>query len=225
MLKGGVPIITSPIVKEGYLYIFTLIVISIIAGLCLNPYWSIIPGVLALFVTFFFRNPRRILPYDGTLILSPADGKVTGIEEIFEDQFLNSAAMKVTIFLSVFDVHVNRSPFEGKITYQQYICGRFKPAYNKSAPFQNERHTIGLEADGVKILVTQIAGILARRIISWVALGDQLEQGQRYGMIKFGSCTEIIVPVDVAILVKMGERVKGGKTIIGKICQAPQDAI
>lgn len=216
--KRGVLIITAPIVREGYLYIFILLIITLLLGITMNPYWSIIPGVLTLFVTFFFRNPKRIVPNDSTLILSPADGKIVGIEEIFEDQFLNSAAIKVTIFLSVFDVHVNRSPAEGKITLQQYTCGHFKPAYKKSAPFQNERHTIGLEVGTVKILVTQIAGIIARRIVSWVALGDQLEQGQRYGMIKFGSCTEIIVPIHVDILVTAGEHVKGGKTIIGKIC-------
>jgi len=211
--------ITTAIVKEGYLYIFIFFAITLILGITISPYWSIIPGVLTLFITYFFRNPKRIVPNDPTLILSPADGKVISVEEIFEDQFFHSVAIKITIFLSVFDVHINRSPAEGKIIFQQYICGRFKPAYKKSASFQNERHTIGLETSTIKILVTQIAGILARRIISWVALGDQLEQGQRYGMIKFGSCTEIIVPINVDILVIAGEHVKGGKTIIGKIDQ------
>lgn len=156
---------------------------TLVLGIAINPYWSIIPGFLTLFVTFFFRNPKRIIPNDPTLILSPADGK---------------------------------------ITFQQYTYGWFKPAYKKSAPFQNERHTIGLEAGAIKILVTQIAGIIARRIISWVALGDQLEQGQRYGMIKFGSCTEITVPINVDILITAGEHVKGGTTILGKICQPPK---
>ena len=203
--------------KEGYFYIFILITITFVLGIAFTPYWSIFPGVLTIFVIFFFRNPNRIVPNDPALILSPADGKVISVEEIFEDQFFHDAAIKITIFLSIFDVHVNRSPVAGKITLQQYTCGRFKPAYKKSAPFQNERHTIGLETGTIKILVTQIAGILARRIISWVALGAQLQQGQRYGMIKFGSCTEIIVPANVDILVTAGEHVTGGKTIIGKL--------
>ena len=190
--------------------------ITLFLGIAVSPYWSIIPGVVTLFVIFFFRNPKRIIANDPTLILSPADGKIISIEEIYEDHFFNDVAIKITIFLSIFDVHVNRSPVEGKITFQQYTCGRFKPAYKKSAPFQNERHTIRLEAGEFKVLVTQIAGIIARRIVSWVALGAELQQGQRYGMIKFGSCTEIIVPVHVDILVAPGEHVVGGKTIIGK---------
>lgn len=209
--------INAYIVKEGYFYILTFAIITIISAALLPLYYCIIPGVLILYITFFFRNPKRTILYDNSLILSPADGKVMSIEEIFEDRFLNAQAIKVSIFLSIFDVHVNRSPMEGEIKYQQYTCGRFKPAYKESAPFQNERHTIGLDTGKMKIMVTQVAGILARRIISWVALGTQLQQGQRYGMIKFGSCTEVIVPLNVDILVTKGDRVKGGKSIIGKI--------
>lgn len=209
--------ITTPIVREGYIYIFTLITITFLTNKLVDPHWSIIPGVLTLFVTFFFRNPKRVMPNDPNLILSPADGKIMCVEEIFEDQFIQGTSIKITIFLSVFDVHVNRSPISGILTFQQYTCGQFKPAYKKLASCQNERLSIGLESGSIKILVTQIAGILARRIISWVALGNQLQQGQRYGMIKFGSCTEIVVPINVDINVKAGEHVKGGKTIIGKI--------
>lgn len=207
----------SPIVKEGHKYIAILAVISIILGVALNPYWSIVPGVLTAFVMFFFRNPRRNVPKDNSLILSPADGTVMSVTEVFEEQFLNSPGIRVSIFLSVFDVHVNRSPVEGDITFQQYTCGRFKPAFKSTAGFENERHAIGLECDEMKILVTQVAGLIARRIVSWVALGSLLEQGQRYGMIKFGSCTEVVVPLNVDILVKKGDRVVGGETIIGRV--------
>lgn len=207
----------SPIVKEGHTYIFILAVISIILGVALNPYWSIVPGTLTGFVMFFFRNPRRNVPVDPELILSPADGKVMSVCEVFEDQFLNAPGVKVSIFLSVFDVHVNRSPIKGDIKFQQYTCGRFKPAYASTAGFENERHAIGLESGDFKILVTQVAGLIARRIVSWVTIGSQLEQGQRYGMIKFGSCTEVIVPLNVDIVVKKGDRVIGGETIIGRI--------
>lgn len=207
----------SPVVKEGYIYIAVLGLVTIITALTLGAYWAIIPGVLTAFITFFFRNPKREVPGDDTLIVSPADGKVMGVTEVYDDQFLNDKGLKITIFLSVFDVHVNRSPVHGEIKFQQYTCGRFKPAYKESATSENERHAIGLENSKMRVLVTQIAGILARRIVSWVTLGSVLEQGERYGLIKFGSCTELIVPTTVEVLVKKGDRVKGGKTVIGRL--------
>ncbi|HWR39939.1 MAG TPA: phosphatidylserine decarboxylase family protein [Patescibacteria group bacterium] len=207
----------SPIVKEGFVYIGILALITVFVLLTVHPYWSIIPGVLLCFVTFFFRNPNRLPPADEDLILSPADGKVMSICEVYDDQYLEADAIKVTVFLSVFDVHVNRSPIAGEIKYQQYTCGRFRPAYKAAASYENERHAIGLENSRVRILVTQVAGILARRIVSWVTLGNILDRGERYGMIKFGSCTELVMPKDVEILVKKGDRVTGGKTVIGRL--------
>jgi phosphatidylserine decarboxylase len=207
----------TPIVREGFLYIGILILITLVTALTVDPHWAIIPGVLAAFVTFFFRNPRRAIPFDDTLVVSAADGTVMGVSEVYEDQFLEQDGIKVTIFLSVFDVHVNRSPIAGEIKFQQYTCGRFRPAYKESAGCENERHTIGLENEKMRVLVTQIAGILARRIVSWVTLGVVLERGERYGMIKFGSCTEIVVPRSVEILVKKGDKVRGGETVIGRL--------
>ena len=121
-----------------------------------------------------------------------------------------------TIFLSVFNVHVNRSPAEGTIKFQRYTVGDFLPAFNKKATFENERFAMGIENDRMKILVIQIAGILARRIDNWVNLGNHLDQGEVYGMIKFGSCTELVVPADVEILCKKGDKVKGGITVLGR---------
>jgi phosphatidylserine decarboxylase len=209
--------VQTPIVREGFLYIGILVLITLVAAVTVDPYWAIIPGVLAAFVTFFFRNPRRKVPDDDTLVVSAADGTVMGVCEVFEDQFLEQQGIKITIFLSIFDVHVNRSPIAGEIKFQQYTCGRFRPAYKESAGFENERHTIGLENDKMRVLVTQIAGILARRIVSWVTLGSVLERGERYGMIKFGSCTEIVVPPTVEVLVKKGDKVRGGETVIGRL--------
>ncbi len=209
--------VRTPIVKEGYIYIAVLGLVTFLTALALGTHWALIPGVLTAFVTFFFRNPGRDVPANDTLVVSPADGKVMGVAEVYDDQFLNDKGIKVTIFLSVFDVHVNRSPVQGEIKFQQYTCGRFKPAYKESASCENERHAIGLENDKMRVLVTQIAGILARRIVSWVTLGTILKQGERYGLIKFGSCTELIVPETVEILVKKGDRVKGGKTVIGRL--------
>ncbi len=211
--------VKTPIVKEGYIYIAFLALLTAIVALAAGPYWSVVPGTLLVFVTFFFRNPNRSVPEDSVLVLSPADGRVMSVCEVYDDQFLNEVGNKVTIFLSVFDVHVNRSPIAGEITFQQYTCGRFRPAYKESAGCENERHAIGLESENMRVLVTQIAGLLARRIVSWVTLGSMLEKGERYGMIKFGSCTEVIMPKTVEVLVKKGDRVKGGETIIGRLMQ------
>jgi phosphatidylserine decarboxylase len=209
--------VKAPIVKEGYIYIAILACLTACIAIVMDSYWSIIPGVLLTFVTFFFRNPNRKIPGDDRYVMSPADGTVMSVCDIYDEEFLLDEAIKVSIFLSVFDVHVNRSPIAGEITYQQYTCGRFRPAYKAAAGCENERHSLGLENDRMKVLVTQVAGILARRIVSWVTLGNVLMQGQRYGMIKFGSCTEVVMPKSVEVLVKKGDRVRGGETIIGRI--------
>ncbi len=209
--------VKAPIVKDGHFIIAFFLVLTIITAIFGDIYWSIIPGVLVLFFMFFFRNPNRKVILDDTLLLSPADGMVMGVEDIYDEEFLQEPATKVTIFLSVFDVHINRSPMHGEIKYQRYTCGGFRPAYKKSASFENERHAIGIDNGKIKILVIQVAGLLARRIVSWVTLGHNIEQGQRYGMIKFGSSTELILPKNVTVLVKKGKRVIGGKTVIGRI--------
>ena len=209
--------VKAPIVKDGHFIIAFFLDLTIITAIFGDIYWSIIPGVLVLFFMFFFRNPNRKVILDDTLLLSPADGMVMGVEDIYDEEFLQEPATKVTIFLSVFDVHINRSPMHGEIKYQRYTCGGFRPAYKKSASFENERHAIGIDNGKIKILVIQVAGLLARRIVSWVTLGHNIEQGQRYGMIKFGSSTELILPKNVTVLVKKGKRVIGGKTVIGRI--------
>lgn len=209
--------IKAPIAKEGYKYIAIFALIAVVVFLAIDPYWSIIPAVLMGFMTFFFRNPKREIPTDENLLVSPADGKVMSVCEVYDDQFLNEVGIKVTIFLSVFDVHINRSPMAGEIKFQQYTCGRFRPAYKETVGCENERHSIGLQNGEMRILVTQIAGLLARRIVSWVTLGNTLNKGERYGLIKFASCTEVIVPKTVEILVKKGDRVTGGETVIGRL--------
>ena len=205
------------IVKEGYPLIGACLVVTVLVGYFLSWWLGIIPFVLALFFTYFFRNPNRHIPYDPKVLVSPADGKVMEVVEVFEDTYLHQQCKKVTIFLSVFDVHVNRAPMAGEITFRQYTEGRFLPAYKDSVGYENERHTISIKNDKMEIVVTQIAGLLARRIVSWTDVGDTLEQGTLYGMIKFGSCTELFVPLDVEIYVTKGQHVVGGETIIGRV--------
>mgnify|MGYP002622803597 FL=1 len=205
------------IIQEGYYFAGIALFIATFFGIVINPYAAIPFAVLACYCIYFFRSPERKIPVDESLIVSPADGTVQDVVKMADDDFLKSPCTKVIIFLSVFDVHVNRSPIAGEIKLQKYICGRFRPAYKDSVGFENERHLIGIENEKLRVTVTQIAGILARRIVSWVTLDDKLEKGELYGLIRFGSCTEIVVPDNVEVLVKKGEKVRGGETIIGKI--------
>ena len=204
------------VVKDGYPYIIIFVILAFLIAYAFNPIYAVIPAFLACYLAYFFRNPKRNIMFDDDILYSPADGRVMAIEDIFDDEYLEEDAIKVTIFLSVFNVHVNRSPMKGEIKYQRYTCGGFVPAYKKAASFENERHAIGLENDKNRILVIQIAGLLARRIVSWVTLGHNLAQGQCYGMIKFGSSTELVMPKSVEVLVKKGDIVTGGVTVIGR---------
>ncbi len=205
------------IIREGYSFIAIALIVALIVGIAFNPYAAIFPVVLAIYFAYFFRNPKRVIPPDESAIVSPADGTVQDVVHLDDDEFVKEPCNKVIIFLSVFDVHVNRSPIAGEIKVQKYICGRFRPAYKDSVGFENERHLIGIENDKLRVTVTQIAGILARRIVSWVTLDDKLEKGELYGLIRFGSCTEIVMPENVEVLVKKGQKVLGGETIIGRI--------
>ncbi len=205
------------IIREGYYFAGVALLVALFLYFAINPYAAIIPAVLACYCLYFFRNPKRKIPADESLIVSPADGTVQDVVHIDEDDFIHSPCNKIIIFLSVFDVHVNRSPIAGEIKVQKYICGRFRPAYKDSVGFENERHLIGIENDKLRVTVTQIAGILARRIVSYVTLEDTLEKGELYGLIRFGSCTEIVMPDNVEVLVKKGQKVRGGETIVGKI--------
>lgn len=205
------------IIQDGYILIAGTAVLTVLAGIFINAYVAAIPGVLTCFFIYFFRNTKRRIPADELALVAPADGRVMGIETVYEDMYLDQTCRKIVRFLSVFDAHVNRSPLAGTIKFQQYTCGRFIPAYKNGVGYENERLSIGVENRYTNILVTQIAGILARRIVSWVTLGDGLSHGQLYGMIKFGSCTEVYVQDNVEITVQKGDRVRCGETIIGRI--------
>ena len=207
------------IIREGYYFMAVALTVALMLGIAFNPYAAILPTVLAAYFAYFFRNPTRHIPPDESAIVSPADGTVQDVVSIDNDDFVKRPCTKVIIFLSVFDVHVNRSPIAGEIKIQKYICGRFRPAYKDSVGFENERHLIGIENDRLRVTVTQVAGILARRIVSWVTLDDKLEKGELYGLIRFGSCTEIVMPDNVEVLVKKGQKVYGGETIIGRIVE------
>jgi len=205
------------IVKDGYYYVGITLVIAVITYFTLGASMAVIPLVLSLYFAYFFRDFHRTTPQDSNLLYSPADGTVMKVEDMYEDEYLFRKCKKVTIFLSVFNVHTNRAPLDGEIKYQRYTVGGFIPADDKRATFMNERHAIGVDNGDFQYMVIQVAGLLARRIVSWVSLGHKLEQGETYGMIKFGSSTELIVPDYVEICVKKGQTVTGGITVIGRI--------
>ena len=208
----------GPVVREGYIYIAAALFLAVVLYFGFGAYGAVIPLVLACYFTYFFRNPSRDIPMDEKLIVSPADGTVQDVVELAEDEFVKGPCKKIIIFLSVFNVHVNRSPIAGEIKCQKYVCGRFRPAYKDEVGFENERHMLGIENEqGFRVTVTQIAGILARRIVSWVTLDDNMQKGQVYGLIKFGSCTELVVPDNVEVLVKKGDKVRGGESVLGRI--------
>lgn len=208
----------GPVVREGYIYIAAALFLAVVMYFGFGVAVAVPFMVLACYFTYFFRNPDRTIPTDEHLVVSPADGTVQDVVELEDDDFVKGPCTKIIIFLSVFNVHVNRSPIAGEIKCQKYVCGRFRPAYKDEVGFENERHMLGIENEkGFRVTVTQIAGILARRIVSWVTLDDNMSKGQVYGLIKFGSCTELVVPRNVDVLVKKGDKVRGGESVLGRI--------
>lgn len=166
--------------------------------------------LLAGFMAFFFRDPVRAIPDDASAVVSAADGRVTRIDDTPEGKV-------VSVFLSPLDVHINRSPIAGEIIRVDYVKGRKSPATSDSASFVNERNSLTIEGESATIVCTQIAGILARRIVCWKSKGDRLAAGERFGLIKFSSRTDLLMPASVNVLVKVGDRVKGGETVIARI--------
>ena len=205
------------IVSEGYKFIGAALVLAVIFGYFAHPYAALPFVVLACYFAYFFRSPTRTIAENEHHILSPADGTVTEISSVGVDDFVGEPCNKIVIFMSVFNVHVNRSPINGEIKLQKYYCGRFRPAYKDEVGFENEHQLIGIDRGDLRITVKQIAGILARRIVSWVTLDDRMKQGDIYGMIRFGSCLEIVMPERAQILVREGEKVQGGRTVLGRL--------
>lgn len=195
--------------------VFALIAIAIIVNNGYIRYPLLILAVLLLVFTLnFFRDPERTPPKTENVIISPADGKVLIIKDVFEKRYLDSEAQQVSIFMSPLNVHVNRIPISGKVEFLQYIEGEYLVAYHDKADSLNERSEIGINYGNGKLLFTQVAGFVARRIVYDLKLNDEVIIGERFGMIKFGSRVDVIVPKDWKIKVKEGETVKAGETIL-----------
>ena len=189
----------------------------IFLGWLLSWGWLGVVGLAGLaFFGYFFRDPERDIPPEPGVVVAPADGKVVFAGEVQEDRYLRGSARKVAIFMNVFDVHVNRAPVAGIITAAQHRDGCFKAAWSNEACTLNEQMALVLEARGRQVLVVQIAGLLARRIVSYVQPGQHLEKGERLGMICFGSRVDLYLPPQAELLVKVGDRVKAGSSIVAK---------
>lgn len=197
-------------VKEGYPFVGISLLIAMIFAFFQLWIGVAIFGALTLFMVYFFRNPSRTIPTEPNIIVSPADGTVTRVEENEQGKF-------ISIFLSPLDVHVNRSPIAGKVTKINYVFGKKMPATSNNASLVNERNSLLIEGEKIAVTVTQIAGIVARRIVCWSKEGDNLERGQLFGLIKFSSRTDLQMPANVEVLVKLDDKVKGGETIIARI--------
>ena len=205
---------TLRIVKESIPYILVPGLIAVAAAVLGFWYVAAFLLVITLFMAFFFRDPKRVPPSDPDVVVSPADGRVTRIGPSASGA---DASNVISIFLSPLDVHINRSPIPGKIVDMIYSPGKFLMATNEKASLVNEQNALTIQGEKITVVCKQIAGILARRVVCWKGKGDNLGLGERFGMIKFSSRTDVLLPPNVKITVKEGQRVRGGTTVIGRI--------
>jgi len=182
-----------------------------------SAWLSLIFLALFLFTIAFFRDPNRPVPPGPNLIVAPADGRVRDIVELDEKEILKTKTRRVGIFLSIFDVHTNRAPIDGRIVYRQHHAGLCLDARDPNCSEKNEAMTWAFENPRGAIVVRQLTGAIARRIVAWANVGDELKKGQRFGMIRFGSRTELYLPLDAEVLVKTGDHVSGGSTVIARL--------
>ena len=202
-------------VRDGYLYALALGAVAVVVWLLTHLVWlCVIPVLLALFFLWFFRDPNRVIPADPGAIVSPADGIVTAAEWI---ETFNGNRLRLSIFLNVFDVHVNRSPVSGRVKLAQFRKGQFMNAMKPESVLNNEQTLVVIDAGEYEVSFKQIAGLLARRIVCNVKPGDSVERGQRVGLIKFGSRVDVLLPAEADLKVKTGERVRGGSTVLGVV--------
>jgi len=205
MVKEGIPFVLATLLLAAvfaFLY-FWIGGIVFLIGIAVFIF-------LTAFMAYFFRDPQRSIPSEAGIVLSAADGRVTRVEERENGKF-------VSVFLSPLDVHVNRAPIAGRVTKVEYVKGKKNPATSDAASLINERNSLTIEGEKMTVVCTQIAGIVARRIVCWSKTGDNLELGEKFGLIKFSSRTDLLMPNEVEVLVKVGDRVTGGETIVARL--------
>jgi phosphatidylserine decarboxylase len=206
-----------PVSKEGIPFIGVAVLIAVVFALLNWSVPAIIFFVIAAFVLFFFRDPERIIPSGSGLVVSPADGRVIDIAEDNRDSLHGKDVKRISIFMNIFNVHVNRAPIMGEVRQISYQPGSFWPANRKRALLENERNAVLiLGEDEMELTVVQVAGIIARRIVCWVKVGDSVKIGERFGLICFGSRLDVYVPKNISVLVKKGDRARAGQTVLAR---------
>jgi phosphatidylserine decarboxylase len=208
----------QPVAQEGYPFIGLFAFVTLVFALLDWGVPAVLLLALTLFTVYFFRNPERNTPQDEDLVIAPADGEVIFVGEVEEDRYFEESVQKISIFMSVFNVHVNRVPLSGKVVDMFYKRGEFFNASLDKASDKNEQGGILLEdAKGRKILFVQIAGLIARRIVTYPVVGDLLKVGQRYGLIRFGSRVDLYLPLNTEIEVALGDKTIAGESILGRL--------
>lgn len=212
-----------PVAKEGLPFILIGGILTLGAWTMGGVWLTCVLGSLTLFTTWFFRNPAREIPPGEHVIVSPGDGMVVAVESEFEHRYLKEQSIRISIFLNVFNVHINRMPISGRVEDVVYQPGKFMMANHPDASSGNEQNALMLRRpDGVKVLCVQIAGLIARRIVSWVVPGEHVEKGERFGLIRFGSRMDVYLPQSSVIRVQVGSKVKGGSSILAEVpCAEP----
>ena len=205
-----------PVAREGYPFIAFAAFATMLFGILRYDVFAFVSLAVTAFVLYFFRDPARVSPDEKDVMVSPADGKVIIIDKVFDDRFVKEHVYKVSIFMNVFNVHVNRIPFGGEVTHIHYSPGRFYSADTERGGLHNEYCAITMQSEsGRKMAVVQIAGLIARRIVCWARPGDKLQRGDRYGLIRFGSRVDLYLPLQTQLEVKIGQKVRAGETVLG----------
>jgi phosphatidylserine decarboxylase len=205
-------------VRDGYYYGFVMLAAAGLVAWLTSPTWAVVPVLLGAFFLWFFRDPERAIPSEPGAVVSPADGKITDVSQVTVE---GKPYKRISIFLNVFDVHVNRSPIAGVVRGAKYQEGKFLNAMDPQCADCNEQNTVTVEGEGHTIIFKQIAGLLARRIVFSKNIGEKVERGERVGLIKFGSRTDIMMGPSAEIQVKVGDRVKGGASILAFLEKSP----
>ncbi len=212
------PNMRSQTLCEGR-WIFAILAVLAVASWWLTTWLSLALLVLFIYALAFFRDPDRVVPVDPNAVVAAADGTVTEIAEVEETEILKTKTRRVGIFLSIFDVHTNRAPIDGRIIYREHRRGLCLDARRSDCSQKNEAMTWAFENSRATIVVRQLTGAIARRIVAWSRVGDELKKGDRFGMIRFGSRTEIYLPLTATVLVRVGDHVSAGSTIIARLSE------
>ena len=212
------------VAREGLPFIFGALAIAVAAFVVALtrrswPLWllALLLTVVALWVAYFFRDPERMGERGDKLIISPADGRISQITEVDEPAFIHGRAIRISVFMNVFNVHVNRYPVSGRVRYLHYNPGKFLNAASEKSSLENEQMSVGIESNGRRILVRQIAGLIARRIVTYSKDGDVAQQGSRFGLIRFGSRVDVFLPLGSKVLVRLGDKPAAGTTVLAEL--------